>query len=127
MTFGINKWATLVPLPNAKCYTYLGIPFENDLNLNKIVFFKNRHIPIEILNKCLYWIYGFRKKKKLILSIYAITEKLHFIPLSAKCVLAQARCFHKWTNNNKTLTQVKLHKFKSEDIVHPYKHDALNL
>jgi len=49
------------PLPNAKYYTYLGIPFENDLKLDKIVstmntkvrnvttwphgFLKNRHIP----------------------------------------------------------------------------------
>ena len=169
MTFGINKCATMVirpdipihqnrrdptfylggnAIPKVKCYTYLGIPFDNSLSLKPIItalnnkvckalfnirgFLKNPLIPIpfkrtlissivigrvayfapllgsnkirtkrtqSLVNKGLYWITGSKDRNSFV-SLYTISKELNIPPLSAKCALAQYRCFEKWKNSN---------------------------
>jgi len=98
MTFGINKCATIVikapdsrvvgdptfylvgqPIPKSKCYTYLGIPFNSDLDL------KLKNIIKSTTNKvckALYSIKGFLKNplvpikfKELVLKSFVISIK----------------------------------------------------
>ena len=169
MFFGINKCATMVVRPNTpihqgrrdptfylgkdeipkvKCYTYLGIPFDNTLSLKPIIdsmknkvmkalfnvrgFLKNPLIPIpfkrtlissivisrvayyapllgsnksrtnstqQLINKGLYWILGSNGRNSFV-SLYNLSKELNIPPLSAKCALAQIRCFEKWKSSN---------------------------
>ena len=74
MQFGINKCASLVvrwefynsnptfylsiqKLPKTKCYTYLGVPFSNDLELKPIIQRMNNKVK-----NALYSIKGFLNK-----------------------------------------------------------------
>jgi len=168
MQFGINKCASLVvrgefsrflynsnptfylssqELPKTNCFTYLGVPFSNDLELKSIIqrmnnkvrkalysikgFLKNPHIPIPykrmlfsaivigqvsyyapllgsnkdrtrstqtLVNSGLYWIEGFSKGNSFT-SLYCVSKELNVPPLSAKCAIAQVRCFKKWKNS----------------------------
>jgi len=47
------------------------------------------------INLGFYWIAGFSKGNSLV-SLYNISKDLNIPPLSAKCSLAQIRCFKKW-------------------------------
>lgn len=105
MSFGVQKCATMVikpydyitppnyrepvfhinmnPIPQVSCYTYLGIPFSNDLSLDIIIenmytktrnslyslynFFRNRSIPLAF--------------KKQVLQSYVISKPLYYAPL----------------------------------------------
>jgi len=105
MTFGVQKCATMVvkpnrftippnyreplfyinmnPIPQVSCYTYLGIPFSNDLSLDLIIekmyvstrnslyslnrFFWNRNIPLIF--------------KKQVLQSFVISKALYYAPL----------------------------------------------
>jgi len=168
MQFGINKCASLVvrgevssflynsnptfylssqKLPKTNCYTNLGVPFSNDLELKPIIqrmnnkvrntlysikeFLKNPHIPIPykrmlfsaivigqvsyyapllgsnkdrtkstqtLVNSGLCCIEGFSKGNSFT-SLYCVSKKLNVPPLSAKCAIAQVRCFKKWKNS----------------------------
>jgi len=51
-----------------------------------------------LINKGFYWIAGFDKPNSLI-SLYSLTKELNIPPLSAKCAIAQVRCFRKWKNS----------------------------
>jgi len=132
-----------------QCYTYLGIPFNSDLDLklkniiklitNKVCkalfsikgLLKNPLVPIKLkelvlksvviskvyyiapllgsneintnniqklINLRLYWIGGFSKRNSFI-SLYNISKDLNIPPMSAKCALAQCRCYTKWKNS----------------------------
>jgi len=43
----------------------------------------------------LYWIEGFAKGNNFI-SLYCVSKELNVPPLSAKCAIAQVRCFKKF-------------------------------
>jgi len=80
MQFGINKCASLVrgefssflfnsnptfylssqELPKTNCYTYLGVPFSNDLELKPIIQWMNNKV-----RKALYPIKGFLKNPRI--------------------------------------------------------------
>eukprot|EP00833_Pecoramyces_ruminatium_P016533 jgi/Orpsp1_1/1190565/evm.model.d7180000079801.3 len=51
-----------------------------------------------IINRGLYWSYGFKSRNSNI-SLYDITRELKIPPLSGICALAQLRCFRKWKNS----------------------------
>jgi len=142
----IQHFTLLVkPILKSKCYTYLGIPFNSDLDpkLKNIIksttnkvrkalysikgFLKNSLVPIKfkelvfkivviskvsyiaplldsnkintssiqkLINLGLYWIGGFSKRNSFI-SLYNISKDLNIPPMSAKCALAQCRCYTK--------------------------------
>jgi len=167
MTFGISKCATMVirpknstghhtdpvlkinnvPIPQTDCYTYLGIPFDNELSLKPVISllrqkirkalfsnkgsFKNSNIPLffkkilfnsaligrisyyapllgsnktrsksiqNLINVVFYWIAGFNNPTSLV-SLYSISKEFNIPPLSAKCAIAQVRCYNKWKNS----------------------------
>ncbi|OUM61892.1 hypothetical protein PIROE2DRAFT_12007, partial [Piromyces sp. E2] len=49
----------------------------------------------QLVNKGLYWISGSKNKNSFV-SLYTLSKELNIPPLSAKCALAQNRCFEKW-------------------------------
>jgi len=51
-----------------------------------------------IVNSGLYWIEGFSKENSFT-SLYCVSKELNISPLSAKCAIAQVRCFKKWKNS----------------------------
>ena len=51
-----------------------------------------------LINKAFYWIAGFNSPNSLI-SLYAISKEFNIPPLSAKCAIAQIRCFNKWKDS----------------------------
>jgi len=51
------------------------------------------------INICLGWIASVGKAKSFT-STYYISKDLNITPLTAKCVLAQVKCFKKWENSN---------------------------
>jgi len=169
MKFGINKCATMIirsknfdsngspdptfyidnhPLPKTSCYTYLGIPFPNTLNLKPIIsilndklnrsmnshyiLLSNKHIPLHIkkyiliyfvlalvnyfapllgsnksntskaqtiINNGIYRCLGFKGKNTSI-SLFSATKELSIPPLSARCAVAQRKCFNKWKKSS---------------------------
>ena len=64
---------------------------SNKININNIQ---------KLLNLRLYWIGGFSKRNSFI-SLYNISKSkdLNIPPVSAKCALAQCRCYTKWKNS----------------------------
>ncbi len=53
----------------------------------------------KIVNKGLRWAAGVHNAKSFT-SIYSISKDFNIPPLSAKCAIAQVRCFDKWKNSN---------------------------
>ncbi len=104
MEFGINKCASLVVrgevsrflnrndptfylsgqvLPKTNCYTYLGVPFSNDLELKPIIQRMNNKV-----RKALYSIKGFLKNphipipfKRMLFSAIVIGQVSYYAPL----------------------------------------------
>ncbi|OUM57620.1 hypothetical protein PIROE2DRAFT_17330 [Piromyces sp. E2] len=95
-------------IPKTNCYTYLGIPFNNTLSvissivLGIVTYYafllgsnKSRtNGTQQLVNKSLYWISGSKNKNSFV-SLYTLSKELYISPLSAKCALAQNRCFEK--------------------------------
>jgi len=50
-----------------------------------------------LVNIKLYWIERFSNENSFI-SFYCFSKELNIPPLSAKCAIAQVRCFKKWKN-----------------------------
>ena len=91
MTFGINKCATMVirpknntghhtdpvfkinnvPIPQTDCYTYLGIPFDNELSLKPVVSLLHQKI-----RKALFSNKGFFKNSNSLRKFYLIQLSL---------------------------------------------------
>ena len=53
----------------------------------------------KVVNKALRWAAGVHKAKSFT-SVYSISKDFNIPPLSAKCALAQVKCFNKWKNSN---------------------------
>jgi len=53
----------------------------------------------KLVNKALRWAAGIHKGKSFT-SVYSISKDFNIPPLSAKCALAQVKCFDKWKNSN---------------------------
>jgi len=53
----------------------------------------------KIINRGLYWIYGFKSHNSYV-SLYDITCELRIPPLSAICSISQLCCFRKWKNSS---------------------------
>ena len=51
-----------------------------------------------LVNSGLYWIEGFSNGNSFT-SLYCVSKELNVLPLSAKCSIAQVRCFKKWKNS----------------------------
>ncbi|OUM60837.1 hypothetical protein PIROE2DRAFT_13316, partial [Piromyces sp. E2] len=105
-------------IPKTNCYTYLGIPFDNTLSLKSISYFFScawYYAPLlgsnksrtngtpHLVNKGLYWINGSKNRNSFV-SLYTLSKELNIPPLSAKCALAQNRCFEKWKESNCTIS-----------------------
>ena len=52
----------------------------------------------KLINLAFYWIAGFNNPVSFI-SLYSITKEFNIPPLSAKCAIAQVRCYNKWKNS----------------------------
>jgi len=52
-----------------------------------------------LINKGLSWIAGLRKRSSFI-SLYSVSKDLNIPPLSAKCAIAQDKCFKRWADSN---------------------------
>ena len=102
----INKVSYIAPL--------LG---SNKINTNNIQ---------KLINLGLYWIGVFSKKKNSFISLYNISKDLNIPPMSAKCTLAQCRCYTKWENSKWIIG--KLNEFKvniKENIYGQHSQDVL--
>ena len=87
------------------------IPFKktiiNSIVISRISYFapllgsnKNRsHQAQKLVNEGLGYITGSHKAKSFT-ALYNVSKDLNIPPLSAKCALAQARCYNKWKNSN---------------------------
>ncbi len=53
----------------------------------------------KLVNKALLWASGIHNGKSFT-SVYSISKDFNIPPLSAKCALAQVKCFDKWKNSN---------------------------
>lgn len=51
-----------------------------------------------LINYAFYWMAGFNNPNSFI-SLYSITKEFNIPPLSAKCAIAQVRCFNKWKDS----------------------------
>ena len=71
----------------------------------------------KLINLGLYWIGGFSKRNSFI-SLYNISKDLNIPLMSAKCALAQCRCYTKWENSKCIIG--KLIKFKVKKGKHPW-------
>ena len=90
---------------------FIPIPFKktvlNSIVISKVSYFapllgsnKERSRSAQTtINRGLNYIAGVKEAKSLT-STYCISKDLNIPPLSAKCALAQDRCFNKWKNSN---------------------------
>jgi len=77
-----------------------------------------------LINLGLYWIGGFSKRNSFI-SLYNISKDLNIPPMSAKCALAQYRCYTKWENSKCIIGKLIEFKVKKENIHKQHSQDVL--
>jgi hypothetical protein len=68
--------------------------FQYHQTLKQCDLTKKEQVHGTLVNSGLYWIEGFAKGNSFT-SLYCVSKELNITPISAKCAIAQVRCFKK--------------------------------
>jgi len=86
------------------------------LDLTKI----EREVTQTLVKSGLYWIEGFSKGNSFT-TLYCVSKELNIPPLSAKCAIAQVRCFKKWKNSKCIISDLLRDIYLVLDVMHGIK------